>query len=619
MATTKNDYLRYSANSIKDLIRIKMNENGTFTDQNFQDSNLSVFIDTLSYMYSMLIYYLNNAAAESMFVDTQIYENINRLVKILGYNPQGFVTSTVLFNMGIRTRLAAPNPSQILTIPKYTTYETGLTDANGLPVSYSFIRDFTFVAATQTTIDASFNMVEPLYNGRWKQYGTQFIAEGIPYETFTLSDLVLDGDNRVYVAHNKFDVYALQPDGTTYVPYTATNNLYNSSATDLNFEVRVNEDYKYTLKFGDDINGRKLVPGSRLYIIYLQSNGPDGQIGAGMMDGSDQIHINIDSGPDSTDILNNFLKNSSSFNNYISVADMAQIMLTNPEPATFVSDFETVNDIKQNAPTAFRIGGRLVTTDDFKNSILMNFSNEVYDVYAMNNWEYMVEFQQWLNLYGKLSPDIVFYDYKYADACDFNNVYLWLKSYDTANVTRTVKVDIEQFCDKLKPATAEVVPMDPFTVTFSPYMEGTYDVFEWDPDYENTVQLVRDRNTMITVERIRQRAVAIIQDFFTIANCKIGMTVNISELYASLLAIDGVSKVRTAYLRNGDAPGNTRYFDGLNFAMWTGHIMRGADFQTVNGNVKLRNFQFPTLYDPAGIVNRIEIISDSYSIAGIEY
>jgi hypothetical protein len=614
-----NDYLRYSANSIKDLIRIKLNENGTFTDQNFQDSNMSVFIDTLSYMYSMLIYYLNTSAAESMFVDTQLYENINRLVKMLGYNPQGFVTSTALFDMGIKTHLSAPNPSQIYTIPKYTTYNTSLTDANGNTVSYTFIRDFTFVAATNTTIDSSFNEVEPLYNGRWKLYTTQFLAQGIPYETFTLSDLVLDGDNRVYVAHNKFDIYVQSADGSTYTLYTATNNLYNSLATDNNFEVRVNENYQYTLKFGDDINGRKLEPNSKLYIVYLQSNGPDGQIGAGMMDGTAKLAITIDGLDTELFIKPNILKWSTSYNNYISDPDLEQIALTNPEPSTFVSDFETVNQIKQNAPTSFRIGGRLVTTNDFKNSILMNFSNEVYDVAVMNNWEYMVEFQQWLNLYNKLTPDIVFYDYKYADSCDFNNIYLWLKSYGSSNTTHTVKVDIEQFCDKLKPATAEVIPMDPFIVTFTPYFKGIYDVFDWDVNNENTVQLVRDRNTLITVERIQQRAVSIIQDFFTTANCKIGMTININELYNQLQAIDGVSKVRTAYLKNGDAPGNTVYFEGLNFAMWTNHIMRGEDFQTVNGNIKLRNFQFPTLYDPANIGNRIQIISDSYNVAGIEY
>ena len=615
-----NDYLRYSANSIKDLIRIKLNENGTFTDQNFQDSNMSVFIDTLSYMYSMLIYYLNTSAAESMFVDTQLYENINRLVKMLGYNPQGFITSTVLFDMAIKTRLKVSNPSQIYTIPKYTTYNTGLTDSNGNIVSYTFIRDFTFIAATDTMIDTNFNEVEPLYNGRWKLYDTQFVAQGIPYETFTLSNLVLNGDNRVYVAHNKFDIYVLSPDGTTYTLFNATNNLYNSLATDKNFEVRVNEDYRYTLKFGDNINGRMLVPGSKLYIVYLQSNGPEGQIGAGMMDGSDSIAINIDGLDTDTFVKPNFLNYSTSYNNYVSDTDMVQIALTNPEASTFVKDFVTVNDIKQNAPTSFRIGGRLVTTDDFKNSILMNFSNEVYDVAVMNNWEYMVEFQQWLNLYNKLTSDIVFYDYKFADSCDFNNIYLWLKSYDNGtNVTHTVKVNIEQFCDKLKPATAEVIPMDPFMTTFSPYMAGTYDIFNWDVNNENTIQLVRDRNTLITVERIQQRAIGIIQDFFSTSNCKIGMTINIHELYTQLTAIDGVYKVRTAYLKNGDAPGNTIYFEGLNFAMWTGHIMSGIDLQTVNGNIKLRNFQFPTLYDPANIGNKIQIISDSYNVAGIEY
>jgi hypothetical protein len=44
-----------------------------------------------------MLYSLNNAAAESMFSDTQIYENINRLCKFIGYHPKGCNTSIAEF------------------------------------------------------------------------------------------------------------------------------------------------------------------------------------------------------------------------------------------------------------------------------------------------------------------------------------------------------------------------------------------------------------------------------------------------------------------------------------------------------------------------------------------
>ena len=91
MASRNNDYLRFSAYSIKDLITRKLSDNSSFTDQIYEGSNLAILIDIFSYMAQCLLYNINNAAAESMFADTQLYENMNRLVKFLNYNPKGCI------------------------------------------------------------------------------------------------------------------------------------------------------------------------------------------------------------------------------------------------------------------------------------------------------------------------------------------------------------------------------------------------------------------------------------------------------------------------------------------------------------------------------------------------
>ena len=68
--SSKSDYLRFSANSIKELITRKLTADTKFTDQIYEGSNLAILIDIVSYMYQCLIYNVNNAAAESMFADT---------------------------------------------------------------------------------------------------------------------------------------------------------------------------------------------------------------------------------------------------------------------------------------------------------------------------------------------------------------------------------------------------------------------------------------------------------------------------------------------------------------------------------------------------------------------
>jgi hypothetical protein len=92
-----------------------------------------------------------------------------------------------------------------------------------------------------------------------------------------------------------------------------------------------------------------------------------------------------------------------------------------------LNGYETVDSIRELAPSSFRIGGRLVTESDYKTFILSNFGNRIHDVYVCNNTTYITLFYQWLYNYGKLNVDIRKYTYRFADTCDFNNIYLWMK------------------------------------------------------------------------------------------------------------------------------------------------------------------------------------------------
>lgn len=83
------DYLRFSAYSLKQLILRKLAADTKFTDQIYDGSNLAILIDIVSYMYQCLVYNLNNAASEAMWSDTQVYANISRLAKLVGYCPAG--------------------------------------------------------------------------------------------------------------------------------------------------------------------------------------------------------------------------------------------------------------------------------------------------------------------------------------------------------------------------------------------------------------------------------------------------------------------------------------------------------------------------------------------------
>ena len=92
-----DSYAAFDALSLKQLIISRLNSNTIFTDQNFEGSNISSVIDIIAYAYNVLLFYLNQTAAESTFTSAQVYENINKIVKLIGYKPIGIQTAILPF------------------------------------------------------------------------------------------------------------------------------------------------------------------------------------------------------------------------------------------------------------------------------------------------------------------------------------------------------------------------------------------------------------------------------------------------------------------------------------------------------------------------------------------
>lgn len=287
MAKDVNQFLRFSAYSMKDLITRKLSESSEFTDQIYEGSNLAILIDLVSYMYQVLVYQLNNAASESMFQDTQIYENINRLVNLIGYSPKGCYPAT------IRVNVTNPNATSV-NIPAYARLDTGLTAADGKRIYFSTRslqeKDWELNAQEDGNIaDIT------LYNGQWKLYSTVFAASGYENETFVLEQLYSDSDAGKYVAGDFIDVYILHDSGNIEKAvrdengfvfntsdntrdYSTENTTLYSNSGDFIYSVRLNRQKQYELHFGDGIVGKKLLQGDRVIIVYLDTNGPSGEI-----------------------------------------------------------------------------------------------------------------------------------------------------------------------------------------------------------------------------------------------------------------------------------------------------------------------------------------------------
>ena len=113
--------LVFDAVSLKGKILERLNQSKIFTDHNYEGSNLAAFIDIISYSFGTLLYYLNKTSSESMFSEAQLYENMNRIVKLLNYNPVGKLTNNLMFSMSANAGLT---PGSYI-IPRFSYTKIG--------------------------------------------------------------------------------------------------------------------------------------------------------------------------------------------------------------------------------------------------------------------------------------------------------------------------------------------------------------------------------------------------------------------------------------------------------------------------------------------------------------
>ena len=150
-----NSYAAFDALSLKQLMKQRLLQNGVFNDQIFEGSNFNNLLDVVAYSYNVLLYYLNQTSNESLFSNSQLYENMNKIVKLINYKPLGVQSSILNFNAIANSTLA----EGVYTIPRFSFF--AISD-----VMYSFNRDITFVKNT-----SGFQDLTELYNSSFLYQG----------------------------------------------------------------------------------------------------------------------------------------------------------------------------------------------------------------------------------------------------------------------------------------------------------------------------------------------------------------------------------------------------------------------------------------------------------------
>jgi len=596
----QDGYVAFDAISLKDLIIERMNQQQVFTDQNYEGSNLSAIIDIVAYSYHVLIYYLNKNSSESNFSQAELYENINQIVKSIDYNPTGPQTSNLSFEATANANLA----TNLYTIPRYSYFTFSGT-------SFSFTEDVSFQKSLNG-IEALTNLQNNtlLYNGQFVEFPV-FEAIGENNEVATLAATNLN-DN-FYIDNNSIDVY-VKPVGlnSAWEKWSRSASLYLESGSAKKYSVRFNEEERYEIKFGNNVNGKKLNAGDLVQIYYLKSDGLEGQVSKGTLNNQQLYFYN-------TSTFNEILTDTTTAGtNIITSAESANVTFTNINSSTLFKEKETVAEIKQNAPNLFNSQYRLVTTDDYKNYISKNFGNWVRSVEVVNNFDYTSIYQKYFFDIGLDRPNddsrVLFNQINFADACDFNNVYVFAvpnKVLETSLDIRTNYLSVAQknainiLLSDVKSATTELVVTDPV------YMELNLGVTQSATDFdfaniageESYLYVEVDKNSRRDLSSVRNEVASVFLNYFNVDNLNLGQIVSLKDISQLILDIDGVVEFST---RRNTSSG-TLVSNLLQVVVYN-PVYVTSDYNFTEQDIDLQFFQFPYFKDLSTISERIEVI-----------
>ena len=586
-------YVAFDATSLKKLIIQRLRDQGVFTDQVYEGSNLSSMIDIISYSFHTLMFYLNRTSSESMFTESQLYENMNRIVKMLNYKPVGFQTSVVSYTANLSSDL----PIGTYTIPRYT-----MVDVDGIP--YVFANDVTFAKPTSDVVDITTSSAQfLLYQGEYIEY-PQYPAVGEDFEVIILS---IDS-SQINVDHFNIDVYVQSQDGTV-TQFEETTSLYTEGPGASKFEKRLNENKRYELKFGNNINGQKLKSTDTVMVYYISSDGAAGQISASAL--SDKS-LTLYTTPQ-FNLIKSVIKTDDI--TYLDFDTIKHISLNNTLPSTEPRSHETVDQIRSFAPQQFLSQERLITANDFTVYAKRNFGNVINDVLAVSNDDYINGHLKYLtDVIGITNPvtesRVLYNQANFSTTTNFNNVYM----YCVPRTSRKSSLNIQN--NYLPPAQKEALRNSMSSskalgldVTFADpiYMAVDFGISatneQLNPEISNStgLQIVKSTNIIRNSDSIREESYNVILDYFNNNNITLGQEIDINGLLSSLLSISGVDSIRT-YRRDTDTS-----VAGLSLMIWN-PVYDNIDINIYNQNIHLPYYKFPYFFNDQTLLSRIDVV-----------
>lgn len=596
----RNAYAAFDAVSMKQLITNRIKSSGIFPDIDYEGSNINGLVDVVAYTFHVLMFYLNQTASDSLFTQADLFENMNKIVSLIGYKTNGNYTSSLNVSVSADSKLTG---GKAYTIKRFSNMSIGNTP-------YSFNSDITFqkyFLDKEETID-SIGSNNLLYQGLFREYPLS-IAIGENYEQVTLNVDYPPSSPSKMVDHNNIFVFIKDINTQKWTEWKEVSSLYLSDNISSVFEKRLNEYGHQEIKFGDNINGKRLNSGDIISIYYLESDGNAGLVGNSATKAGKLTLFNTGLYSE----IYNDIKDENT--NYITANDIISLKFDNAYasvPPTFI---QTVDDIRKNAPLVFSAQNRAVTVADYESLIYKNFSNIIQDVKVVSNKQYTSEYLSYFYDLGLEKPNmddkLLFNQVSFNDACDFNNIYAFCVPKLGTIINETTPIELffaqkQSIIDKMnqyKMLNHNVVVSDPVYLAFDVGLPLLGETVTSSIRDETIIRITRSSDQIISKEQIRSNVFNYIKNFFDQNNNKLEQFLDMSQLSFNILNLNGVKSLETIRYNN-----NTEYKTSkINFIYWN-PLYTKSTVNTISQNVTLKFFEFPFFYQISNLINKIEVV-----------
>lgn len=319
--------------TLKSSLKTYMSAQDVFKDYNFDGSAMDALLDVLAYNTYKNAFYLNMVGSEGFLDSAQMKGSIYSHAKELNYLPKSARSSSA----NITISFTATGVSQPYVIRKGETFST-IINQN----SYVFsVADDQILSSANTTYTANFNVYEGLY-----VTDNYVVLDSDISQTFTISNISVDTDS--------ISVLVYEHGSTTPSAYSRATSLLGLNSQSKVYFVQASSSGKYEIVFGDNVMGKRPLPGSTVIIDYRGTAGAAGN-------GAKNFVINFD--PTGSGELTSPVTTVT--NKYS--PDTAGSYSANGD------DAESIESVKFYAPRHFQTQERAITTSDYETILKMQY------------------------------------------------------------------------------------------------------------------------------------------------------------------------------------------------------------------------------------------------------